>query len=389
MVHIRWFASLLCLLGLATAPALAQEVRIEPTPAQGQMPHVQVEANGTVHMIYMVGEAPGPADVYYVHRPAGETRFSEPIRVNSEDGSGYLAGAMRAAQLAVGVDGRVHVAWMGSPQGRIAGPEDTLQTPMLYTRLNDAADAFEPQRNVVQHGFGIDGGGTVAADGQGRVYVIWHAFGDTRDEADRQVYVARSEDEGQTFERERGVLEQRLGVCHCCGLNAGTDAAGNVHVLLRAATDGVGRGSWLLRSSDGGRRFAATELEPWEIDACMMSTFALASNVKPDSLAVAWEAKNRVAFATMAADGHLIGGPFAATGGGNNQRHPALAVNEVGQILLAWAEERRGGSQVVWQLYAADGTPVGGPERGPRIGPAHRIRLAAVAEADGSFTVYH
>ena len=35
---------------------------------------------------------------------------------------------------------------------------------MLYTRLNDTGDAFEPQRNVIQKRVGLDGGGSVAAD---------------------------------------------------------------------------------------------------------------------------------------------------------------------------------------------------------------------------------
>ena len=42
---------------------------------------------------------------------------------------------------------------------------------MLYTRLNDQGTAFEPQRNLMLRTFGLDGGGTVAADAAGNVYV--------------------------------------------------------------------------------------------------------------------------------------------------------------------------------------------------------------------------
>jgi hypothetical protein len=45
---------------------------------------------------------------------------------------------------------------------------------MLYARLNDGRTAFEAQRNVMQFAAGLDGGGTVAADSQGRVFVAWH-----------------------------------------------------------------------------------------------------------------------------------------------------------------------------------------------------------------------
>ena len=40
--------------------------------------------------------------------------------------------------------------------------------------LSDEGSAFEPQRNVMQFAEGLDGGGSVAADVQGNVYVAWH-----------------------------------------------------------------------------------------------------------------------------------------------------------------------------------------------------------------------
>jgi hypothetical protein len=44
-------------------------------------------------------------------------------------------------------------------------------SPMLYSRLNDAHTAFEPERNVMTRTFGLDGGGTIAADPVGNVYI--------------------------------------------------------------------------------------------------------------------------------------------------------------------------------------------------------------------------
>jgi hypothetical protein len=60
------------------------------------------------------------------------------------------AGTIRGAQLAVGKNGRVHVAWDGMGKGAtrptINGKE---VTPALYTRLNDAGTGFEPERNLI------------------------------------------------------------------------------------------------------------------------------------------------------------------------------------------------------------------------------------------------
>ncbi len=77
---------------------------------------------------------------------------------------------------------------------------------MLYTRLSNTGKTFEPQRNLMHHSFGLDGGGSVAADRAGNVYVTWHSIGESEasgkgaeGEARRQVWITKSADEGRSF----------------------------------------------------------------------------------------------------------------------------------------------------------------------------------------------
>ncbi len=65
---------------------------------------------------------------------------------------------------------------------------------MFYSRLNDGGTAFEPERNLMTRTFGLDGGGTLAADTVGNVYVAWHGKipGAADGEAGRQVWMAVS-----------------------------------------------------------------------------------------------------------------------------------------------------------------------------------------------------
>ena len=53
-------------------------------------------------------------------------------------------------------------------------PPSDQGAPMLYARSDLSRSTFEPRRNLMQRTFGLDGGGTVAADSAGTVYVGWH-----------------------------------------------------------------------------------------------------------------------------------------------------------------------------------------------------------------------
>src|SRR3954464_7567890 len=153
--------------------AAAPGVKLVRVPEGGIQPQAAVDESGTAHLLYYKGpEARG--DLFYVKSADGGSSWSAPIRVNSQSGSAIAVGTIRGGHIAVGKNGRVHVAWMGA-DGAEPKPPGTKAAPMLYARLNDAQTAFEPQKNVITSNVGLDGGGSVAADATGNVYVAWHA----------------------------------------------------------------------------------------------------------------------------------------------------------------------------------------------------------------------
>ncbi len=387
LLHFSWLLALL--VGATTGSSAADStapVKLVRTPDDGLQPQALMDAKGTLHLVYLKGD-PKACDVFYARRAAGRTNFSAPLRVNSEPCSAIAVGTIRGAQFALGRNGRVHVAWNGSGNQKKSEPG----APMLYARLNEAGDAFEPQRDLMTATMHLDGGGSVAADGAGDVYVLWHAapVEGPKGEQNRGVYMAKSADDGSTFTNERKINPTATGACGCCGLKALADSRGRLSVLYRAASGGMDRDVTLLLSKDEGKTFQSTVLDPWRVPTCPMSSMMLYSSGS-GSLLAAWETQGQVRRSSIVADTAEAAAPQAPAGRGAGRKHPVLAEGGKGGKLqlTAWTEGtgwQKGGA-VAWELVDLDaGTRTSGRTDGvPAWG-----KVAAVAEADGTFTIFY
>lgn len=338
-------------------------------------PQVAIDGQGTLHLIYYAGD-PQQGDLFYLKSTDGGTTFSRAIRVNSQPGSAIAVGTIRGAQLAVGKDRRVHVAWNGSSDATPAGPlnpdSGKLGMPMLYARLNDAGIAFEAQRNLMRHSFGLDGGGSIAADRSRNVYVAWHGIGQAEasgtgkeGEARRRLWIAKSQDEGRSFSPEEKAWSRETGACGCCGMKIFVDRRANIYALYRSATESVHRDIYLLMSQNQGQSFQGRLLHKWDINACPMSSMDIAENA--DMVVGAWETGGQVFWARLDGGG---GQPISPAGEGKGRKHPRLAVTQSGDVLLAWTEGtgwKKGGS-LAYQVYDRTGQPT-----------ADAVRLSGIA----------
>jgi len=309
------------------AQEATEKVKLMRTPNNGIQPQAVVDERGTLHLIYLAGD-PAASDVFYVRRAPGKD-FSTAVRVNSQPGSAIAIGTIRGAQIALGKNGRVHVAWNGSNQAMPGSQSNS--SPMLYTRMNDAGNGFEPQRNLMQSTQSLDGGGSVAADKFGNVYVVWHAAGEQKGEQHRRVWLARSSDDGKTFAREIAVDSaangKLTGACGCCGLRAFADSRGVLSLLYRTATDMTERGMFLLTSTDKGKTFSGRRLDNWNLTTCPMSSVTMAAT-SAQNLA-AWENNGQVFFAALnQTGGDLV--KISAPDETGKRKHPAIAVNKLG-----------------------------------------------------------
>ena len=390
----------------------AETIRI---PDGGIHPQAQIDTRGRLHLIYFKGD-PKRGDIFYVRSDEAGAQFTPPMRVNSHPDSAVIIGTVRGPHLAIGKNDRPHVAWMGSDKAEPKGEGKSV--PMLYTRLNDAGDSFEPQRNVVQSKPGLDGGGSVAADREGNVYVAWHApgahhargghaeqkpgpghdekqppgkhqrpAGHGGDEEDRQVWVTRSRDDGKTFDAEMAAIPKKTGSCACCGMNMVAADGGLVFITFRSATDKVNRDIHVLASKDFGKTFKIATVDPWRVGTCVMSTAAFATRGR--TVLGAWETMNQIRVATLSGNGSDEQ-TLSMPGEAKSRKHPALAMNDRGEYAVAWAEGtgwNKGGA-IVWQVFDPKGQPI--TDRAGRLdGLAAWSIPAVVADANGTFRIIY
>ncbi|HYE32741.1 MAG TPA: sialidase family protein [Methylomirabilota bacterium] len=376
------------LLACALIPLLSSvsgaAVRLERVPEEGIQPQVEVDSKGRVHLLYFKGD-PKAGDIFYTHRQQGAgATWAASLKVNSHQKATAL-GNVRGAHLAIGAGGRPHVAWMGS--GMTSSPAGE-QHPMLYTRLAEDGKRFEPERNLITHGYGLDGGGSLAADAKGNVFVAWHANGSSteKSETNRVVYLARSTDGGKTFGREVAVSPAGKGACACCGMKISHGPGDLVSILYRNAASTDSRAATLLVSIDGGKTFTEAGSEPWSINACPMSTAYLGRTEK--ALLAGWETAGKVKFAGYSPDR----GEFVKTftpEGQKKARFPTAAHNSSRETLLVWTEGMawmKGGS-VAWMVVNERGEPVG--ERGHKDGVPVWSFVAAYPEGSDAFVIVY
>jgi len=368
---------------IVTSSAAARNVGVTlvRTPEGGIQPQAVVDNAGTAHLLYFKGD-PGHGDLFYARMPDGATTFSPAVRVNSEPGSVIATGSVRGGQMALGRGGFVHVAWNAS---RPVERDGVKQTPMWYTRLRPGGRAFDAQRAIGTQTRHLDGGGSVAADVRGNVYVVWHAAGGIDGESNRRIYVASSADDGARFARETP-FANAAGLCGCCQLETLIDGGGQLNVLYRAAGEGVHRDAMWLRFVHG-RAAAPIRLQAWELPACPMTTFAMAPR-GVEGIVAAWETQHQIYSALLTPESRRVSTPSAMAGTAL-RKHPSVAVNAAGDTLYAWTEGTawaRGGT-VAWELRDRAGVRL---QSASAVGDVPVWSLvASVARSDGSFLLIH
>src|SRR5437667_12141500 len=118
-----------------------------------------------------------------------------------------------------------------------------------------------------------------------------------------------------------------------------------------------------------------------------MSSMALVEG--PDGMVGAWDTDEQVYFARIKPGTTDFTKPESAPGTGAERKHPAVAVNARGEMILVWTEGtgwQKGGA-LAWQGFDQAGQPTEAKGRVDRGIPVWG--LPAVVATDAGFTIIH
>lgn len=249
------------------ALALLLGLQIAPTAADKPNRQPQLAGRGSdVGVVYGAGNA-----IYFAAFTDSGATFRPPVLVSS---TGHLSlGMHRGPRVAYTPQGIVVSAIVGE-QGK--GRDGDL----LAWRSKDGGNSWsEPARVNDVTGSAREGLHAMAFGGDDTLFAAWL---DLRGKGTR-IYGTISKDGGATWSGNRLVYASPSGtVCQCCHPSVAVDTSGAILVMFRNALEGS-RDLYLARSEDGGKTFDDARklgLGTWKLEACPMDGGGLAVDQK-------------------------------------------------------------------------------------------------------------
>ncbi|HSI11311.1 MAG TPA: hypothetical protein VK961_04675 [Chthoniobacter sp.] len=361
---LRWMRTLAALATLSITSVLSQaadsqeRVQVVRIPGASNLMKAQVGADGAIHVVY--DAAGGP---WYVKSTDGGKTFSAPL-VLVDPASRKPGLEFITWDLVVAADGGVHVA-LGNNAWKLKLPDE--EKGYFYATLAPGAKAFAPLRNLNRkpsEGFSL-------AAGKGGAVTANFLAG--------KIYTMASRDGGETFSTF-AELNPSLDPCKCCTTSTTFGPDGRLAMLYREETNNE-RDIYLVLADPNGGKQARTRISttPWKLEGCPMTYFTIQGT--DTGYVAAWPTKGQIYFARLGKDGAVLPPGEIKTPGRNGMRTGIVALSaKDGATLVAWKNQEALG----WQLYNAQGQPIGNAGSEPSRGSG----AAAVALPDGRFMVF-
>ena len=281
-----------------TARSLPRPVRISAEGQDAAEPALASGGDGSAYVAWVEHRQNKEADVMLSHLGTDGQALGAPVRVNPKAGE---ATAWRgdAPTVVVAPDKTIYVGWTA----RVASVERANDLYLSVSR--DGGQTFELPTKVNDDGRAVGHGmHSLAVGVDGRVYVAWldernakgqMAMGEgggamqkmEHMESNREVFMAYSTDGGRSFSKNQRIAQE---ACPCCKTALAAGANGRVYAGWRQVLPGEFRHIAIAASEDSGKTFSAPRIvsdDRWMIAACPVSGPAL-SVADDGALRVVW-----------------------------------------------------------------------------------------------------
>jgi len=330
--------ALLSLSFMAVVAAQASErvnrVNVIRVPGDAKVVKAQLGADGTIHLLLDAEDGPR-----YVKSTNAGVSFSAPMTI--VDAASQKPGLkFQGEDLAVGKDGRVHVA-MSNNAWKLKLPAE--EWAFYCASLAPGANAFSPVRNLNRK---PSEGFSLAADERGNVTACFLSG---------KLFTMVSHDNGQTF-GEYAEPNPAWDPCNCCTTAAAYGADGKLAVLYREETNNERDMFVVLSDQRGNNKPLRTRVSgtPWKLNGCPMTYFTITRT--DTGYVAAWPTKGQVYFARLDKAGVVLPPGEIRTPGTSGMRNGLLALSASdGATLIAWKNKDTLG----WQLYDGKSQPAG------------------------------
>lgn len=343
---------------VATIASADGIVRTIPVPDSQKPAVARIGFDGAIHLVFDTAEGPQ----YSTTVDNGDT-FSRPLAVVDRNSS--LPGLQfSACDMTIDPHGSVHIV-LSSNAWQLKRPEE--EWAAYYARLDRGAEAFTPIKNInhkPSEGFSI------AANTDGNVTICWLSG---------KLYLNTSRDFGKTF-GPNIEIDPSCDPCDCCTTSCVYGADGRLAILYREEA-GDQRDMFLLLCDQEANKVARTPVSTtlWKLDACPMTYFSISR--RQEGFVAVWPTRRQIYFARFNRQGMLQPPGEIATPGDIGMRSGVSALSDKeGNTLISWNQQ----GQLSWQLYNAQGKPVGEKGSAKTTGAG----IAGVVGANNEFFLF-
>lgn len=354
-----------CLL-LLVAVALHGQSFTDPVrinPADGDTDRqdgatIQVDRNGAIYVAWSDFQGSRDGDVFMRASTDGGSTFSAPTPMFI--GGSAPAGSRRGAEFVVAPDGTIHAVRLITT--------GTSSTDVEYVRSTDGGASFsQPVSLTGDDDDAAQDYPCIAVDSSGIVYV---AYVDNRDKHRGEsyydhIYFTRSTDKGTSFTEPKRISlmpDGKGGSCECCNTGIAASPEGDVYVAFRSNVDN-NRDVYIARSRDAGQTFDTAiraASESWKIFACPMAGPSIALD-REGTAHVAWKdvrgsagGKQYVYYTTLRKAASACALDYRISESMIRANYPSLGITPDGAILCA-TENVQSGETGAYYLYSLDG----------------------------------